>query len=216
MALIPIKICIYGSRAMDEIMSWIFIRELYLCTCKMEVREKNMVALVKKITASAVVTIFVSAMDEIWNTIGDEWWRNAVINWRIFSFAFSAMITGSLLYLGCHVLSSLRKNAEFREGNVSRSNAKTLCLVVLVVIIMTFQSLKLVTKLALISFAVAMDVKVYDCTENATPDQVLDCDDLIAAVTTADVYMNPSFLGLLELFVCLLLPLWKRRLSSHA
>ena len=173
-----------------------------------------MVSLLKKLTLGAVITISVSAMDEIWNTIGDEWWRNAVINWRIFSFAFSAMITGSLLYLGCHVLSSLRKNAEFREGNATRSNAKTRCLVALVVIVMTFQSLKFVAKLAMIVLMIVMEVKVFRCAEEASYFEFADCNDLIATATAA-IYVNPSFLGLLELLVNLAFSLWKRRLSSR-
>ena len=127
-----LKISWNSSLMLDELVVLVLCHELYLCTCKMRLRDH---LIIKKLSFATFFVIIINVapvffriplgFTDITTFDALKWWKIAITDSNSWDTVTSIFVTGSVLYLGVHVFRSLKKSKQLR--NDSNQNKYNVC-----------------------------------------------------------------------------------------
>ena len=108
-----------ASLMLDELVVLVLSHELYLCTCKMRIRSKQVLVIIRKLIYATVVVMIIAAAPVFLRLplgfteltdFNTKWWVTvALTESNFWNTVTSIFVTGSVLYLSVHVFLSLKK-----------------------------------------------------------------------------------------------------------
>ena len=142
-------------RSLDEGVTLILTREIYLCTCSMEVRQVNWGAFWRKIlgvTVAVFVPILLYELVGMFLLKGQSFTTNSVAmssldTANVVSELIFTSIVVAILYHCAHILRTLFQSNRFR-GQTGRGNRKNAFVVMLVLVILGVRILRLAIMIA--------------------------------------------------------------------
>ena len=142
-------------RLLDEILTFLLIYELYLCTSKMEVKKYRISTLIKKVIAAAVISLLATGLEKNYYFVGHEEWREILYYLIPVQSFVSLILTVLTSYFGSQVVFALKRSNEFHDGNVSGAYNRKVTLIIRVTVILILQLVKFLMRVAGVIFVAA-------------------------------------------------------------
>ena len=144
------SIIVHSSFVIEETLPLILLHELYMCTSKMEIRERRTSMLIKKISITVVFVVACLSAHQILHQFffygmdSNNMLKVVLASPMTFQPAVSVVSTGFVIYYGSQILISLNKSRQFRDNcSQTQSDNKNRLLSTLVVLNIFAKSLKL-------------------------------------------------------------------------
>ena len=202
----PFRMISVSLKLLDELIALILLKEVHACTCKMELRERDILALVRVGALAALLSLLVSGSQELLYLIPHPFSQMCLLVISPLESALSFGVTVSVLYYGCCIVASLNKSNEFRNNSSAKSDNKRGHLVIVVVIVMSLESLKCLCRVARFITMSAMFFTYENCAGSpeimADVEELLKCDNRVRGEVFTLIYLNTSFFVLGE-FLCI-------------